>query len=271
MAGAPSSIQRFRIEGVLGEGGMGTVYRAYDPELERAVAIKVLAAPSARLEVLDEHRTVDLRDDRPHDLLAEARVMAAISHPNVLPVFEVGRFGDKVFLVMELIDGIDLRRWIGTHTVAEIMPVLVAAARGLAAAHARGVVHGDFKPDNVLIGRDGRVCVADFGVSSFVNGPRASLVRVDDARGTPAYLAPEVWRGDPITPAADIYAFATTAAEALLGARHDSPEEVARALDQRGIPAYVRDTIVRGLAREPSARPRTSSPRSPHRRSACAG
>jgi serine/threonine protein kinase/tetratricopeptide (TPR) repeat protein len=252
------NIQRFRIDGVLGEGGMGTVYRAYDPELERAVAIKVLNAPSTRIEMLDERRTVDLREDRPrtHDeLLAEARVMAAISHPNVLPVFEVGRLGDKVFLVMELIEGIDLRQWLGNHTVSEIVEVLVAAARGLTAAHTRGIVHGDFKPDNVLIG-EGRVCVADFGVSSFVKGSRASLMRIDDARGTPAYLAPEVWRGDPITSTTDVYAFATTAAEALLG---ELPSEdltkLATALDKRGVPPYVRAAIVRGLARDPSARP----------------
>lgn len=256
-------IQRFRVDGVLGEGGMGTVYRAYDPELERAVAIKVLHAESTRIEMLDERRTVDLREDRPrtHDeLLAEARVMAAISHPNVLPVFEVGRIGDKVFLVMELIEGIDLRHWLGTHTVAEIVEVLVAAARGLTAAHTRGIVHGDFKPENILIG-DGRVCVADFGVSSFVKGARASLVRIDDARGTPAYLAPEVWRGDPVTSAADVYAFATTAAEALLGERPAAPETAAelatlgRALARRGVPPHVCTAIVRGLSRDPGARP----------------
>jgi hypothetical protein len=261
-----NAIQRFRVDGLLGEGGMGVVYRAYDPELQRPVAIKLVAAPEARLESLDEHRTVDLHDPQPRsgdELLAEARVMAAISHPNVLPIFEIGRLGDKLFLVMELVDGVDLRRWLARapHAVPDIIAVLIGGARGLAAAHARGIVHGDFKPDNLLIASDGRVLVGDFGVSSFVAGPRASMVRVDDARGTPAYMAPEIWHGERPSPAADVYAFAMTAAEALLGKRPSPPQTAAEAdaldreLAARDVPANVRDTVVRGLDPEPRARP----------------
>ena len=260
------SIQRFRIDGVLGQGGMGTVYRAWDPDLERAVAIKVLASDVGNLAILDESRTVDLRDPRSRDakdVLAEARAMAAISHSNVLPIYEVGRIGDRVFLVMELVDGNDLRQWLAAapRSTSDVLAVLEDGARGLAAAHERGVVHGDFKPDNLLVKSDGRAVVADFGVSSFVVPRQDALVRTDGHRGTPAYLAPEVWRGTPPNLRSDVFSFAMTATEALLGERPstpDGPDELAaisRALGERGVSAPIRSAIVRGLDPDPAARP----------------
>jgi hypothetical protein len=126
-----ATIQRFRIDGVLGEGGMGTVYRAWDPELARPVALKVLASRPSQLELPERH-TIDLRAPAPaattgDQLLAEARLMAQISHPNVLPIYEVGRDGDVVFLVMELVEGDDLRRWMAAvpRTPAAILDAFV--------------------------------------------------------------------------------------------------------------------------------------------------
>lgn len=253
------TIQRFRIDGVLGQGGMGTVYRAWDPELERAVAIKLLHGGADLIDGLDDRRTLDLRGTNGPGLLGEARAMAAISHPNVLPIFEVGRVGTRVFLVMELIEGVDLARWLAAEprALAEILEVLVAAARGLAAAHARGVVHGDFKPDNILLGA-GRVLVADFGVSSFTTS-RKSWLRIDGPRGTPEYTAPEVWNGAAPTPAADVFGFAATAVEALLGGEPppatDDPAALVNLLAARGLAAPACAIIARGLASDPAARP----------------
>src|SRR5262249_15191000 len=142
--------------------------------------------------VLSANATIDLRA-RPSihdDVLAEARMMARLSHPNVLPIYEVGLDGDQVFLVMEYIEGEELRAWLErTHTRAEVLDVLAQAARGLAAAHGRGMIHRDFKPDNVLIGTDGRARVCDFGLAKLV---ATSFVRGDDTRGTPRYMAPEL-------------------------------------------------------------------------------
>src|SRR5438067_3530006 len=193
---------------------MGVVYRGRDPELDRDVAIKVLA--SAPAVTVEPDTTIDLREapQAPDAALDEARVMARVSHPNVLPIFEVGRDGDRVFLVTELVDGSSLRAYFAApRPIAELARVLALAAHGLAAAHARGVVHRDFKPDNVLVGRDGRVCVCDFGLANLVQ-PRLAMKRVGEAVGTPRYMAPELWKAVPATPASDVFALCRTIADA---------------------------------------------------------
>ena len=154
-------IGRYVVIDRVGAGGMGTVYAAYDTQLARRVAIKVLRAEAAMV-------------DAQARLLREAQAMARLTHPNVLAVHDVGTFGNGVFIAMEFIDGQNLRAWLREgHPWREALAALKEAGRGLAAAHAAGIVHRDFKPENVLIGRDGRVVVADFGIARAL-GPSAS-------------------------------------------------------------------------------------------------
>jgi tetratricopeptide (TPR) repeat protein len=244
-----SSIGRFQVERVLGTGGMGVVLRAFDPQLQRAVAIKVL---NDRAPVVDEGTTLDLRAERgPHELLAEARVLAQIADPNVLAVHEIGTDGGRTFLVMELVDGVDLRSWLDARkrTLAELRPVFVQAGRGLAAAHRRGVIHRDFKPENVLVSPDGNVRVADFGIAALQQP--TGLVRLGTAgAGTPRYMAPELWHDAPATTASDTYAFATTLAEAILGGLPDDRDARLRV----AVDARLRTAITRALDPDPAKR-----------------
>jgi tetratricopeptide (TPR) repeat protein/predicted Ser/Thr protein kinase len=148
-----TTIGRYVVVGHLGAGGMGSVYAAFDAQLERRVAIKVLR-PDAR------------GGDGHARLLREAQAMARLSHPNVVAVHDVGTYGDDVFLAMDYVEGRTLKAWMQeSHTWREGLAVLKAAGKGLAAAHAAGLIHRDFKPENVLIGDDGRVAVADFGIA----------------------------------------------------------------------------------------------------------
>jgi len=197
-------VGRYQIRERIGVGGMGVVLSAYDPELQRPVAVKLmhpfLGDPAARW----------LRVTR------EAQLMARLSHPNVCAVYDVGLFEGQVYLVMELVQGRTLRRWLASaaHTWREIRDVYVAAGRGLAAAHAMGIVHCDFKPDNVLVGDDGRVRVTDFGLARTLEDSQAGA-----CGGTPAYLAPELWGGNASTPSSDQYAFCVALREALAALR----------------------------------------------------
>ncbi|HVI02504.1 MAG TPA: serine/threonine-protein kinase, partial [Enhygromyxa sp.] len=154
-AGDPQRVDRYSVLRRLGRGGMSTVYEAYDPELDRRIALKIVTA-------------WDHGDDHgPARLVREARAMAKISHPNVAPVYDAGVFGDAVFIAMELIDGPTLEAWT-TRTArpwTEIMRMYMLAGRGLAAAHDAGLVHRDFKPDNVMVGLDDRPRVLDFGLA----------------------------------------------------------------------------------------------------------
>jgi eukaryotic-like serine/threonine-protein kinase len=235
---------------------MGSVYRARDPQLERDVAIKVLAAPQAPAELPDDI-TLDLRTSvpgSPDDLLNEARMMARLSHQNVLPVYEVGLADGALFLVMEHIDGTNLGAWLAVpRPLGTIIDVFLQAARGLAAAHAHGIVHRDVKPANILVGRDGRVRVADFGLSRLsAHSLATAMVRIDDGLGTPRYMAPELWRGDTATPKSDVYALCVAMLEAF-GA--GDPTTRAAALRERGVPARLRAAVIAGVAEDPAARP----------------
>ena len=252
-------IQRFEVLGELGSGGMGTVYRARDPQLEREVAIKLLMDPSAAsAATLSPDDTIDLRGAGPSstdDLLREARMMARLSHPNVLPVYEVGLADGAVFVVMEYIAGTDLAEWLAQPRPTEhILAAFAQAARGLAAAHAHGIVHRDFKPANVLLGHDGRVRVADFGLSR-LSGPTTPIVRIDEGAGTPRYMAPELWRGAGATPASDVFALCATIADALGADREAAAEAKDQAWRERRLSPRLRAAIARGLAEDPAARP----------------
>src|SRR5262245_7012456 len=142
---------------------MGVVYVADDPQLSRRVAIKLLRRDRVSSDRADAWR---------RRLLREAQAVAQLSHPNVVAVYDVGFVADDVFVVMEYVDGVTLADWLGAErrSVREILDVFLQAGRGLAAAHAAGLVHRDFKPSNVLVGLDGRVRVADFGVARAADG-----------------------------------------------------------------------------------------------------
>jgi serine/threonine protein kinase len=151
------SLGKYRVTGVLGAGGMGVVFRAVDGDLEREVALKVLSPA--------HHDGGEITRQEGARLLREARAQAQLSHPNVVVIYDVGSEQGEVYLAMELVEGPSLREWLDAcrRGWREVLPVFLAAGAGLAAAHAAGLVHRDFKPANVLLGRDGRPRVSDFG------------------------------------------------------------------------------------------------------------
>lgn len=196
-------IGRYSVVRALGEGGMGIVLLAHDPELDRPIALKLLLS--------DE-------DERAR-LLREARAMARVSHPNVVTVHEVGVHAGRVFIAMEFVAGATLQEWLSSsRSPGEVLAILSAAGRGLAAAHQAGVVHGDFKPENVLVGGDGRVRVSDFGLAVPAE-PDGDALANAFLIGTPLYMAPEQHRGERASVRSDQYAFATTLFLALTGRR----------------------------------------------------
>ena len=221
-----SLINRYVVLERLGAGGMSIVYAAYDPELRRRVALKLLL--------------VDVGADQAR-LLREARAIARLSHPNVVTVFDVGTFEGRVYVTMEYIDGQTLRGWWTEtpRTWPEILAVFMDAARGLSAAHAAGLIHRDFKPENVLIGKDGRVRVLDFGLARRAGGdletsiarsydsvviPGTDVFRMQISRdgalvGTPAYMAPEQLADGTIDHRADQFSFCVALFEGLFGRR----------------------------------------------------
>jgi tetratricopeptide (TPR) repeat protein/predicted Ser/Thr protein kinase len=257
----------FRIEDTLGAGGMGVVYLARDVELDRQVAIKVRSGAAHEGDIAR--------------MLREAKVMAQLSHPNVVTVYEVGTHGGQLFIAMEYVDAGSLRAWLKGQPRGwrEIVDLFMQAGRGLAAAHALGLVHRDFKPDNVLVDRTGRARVADFGVARLAESaaPAADLrsletsslgerlTRTGATVGTPAYMAPEQFIGGEIGPAADQFAFCVSLHEALWGQRPYSGRDVneliaAVALERvvtpksGDVPTWVRRVVLRGLRAAPEDR-----------------
>ena len=206
--------ERYKITSLLGRGGMGTVYLARDSKLDRNVAIKVHRAGAST--------------DR---LQREAIAMAQLAHPNVVNVFEVGSVDTWMYVVMEYVRGATLREWIATapRRWQDVIALLLDAGTGLAAAHTAGLVHRDFKPDNVLVGSDGRPRVSDFGLARAdhtAGEPVASSTSLDTpltlegtVLGTPAYMPPEQLAGDPVDARGDQFALAVVAWECLYGRR----------------------------------------------------
>ena len=245
------------LERVLGSGGMGTVFLARDVSLDRPVALKVL------------HPALAARGDQRERFLREARTGARLSHPHVVPIFTVDEVGSFVFFVMGLVDGESLGarlRREGPITSTETERILREVGWGLGYAHAMGIVHRDVTLDNILIERTtGRVLLADFGIAAEVDRPDQGPLL-----GTPAYLAPELIRGDSASPASDIYALGITAWTMLAGRLPFDGAEAADILLQHVTtalpslaeaapatsPRVVR-AVERCLAKEPAARPVT--------------
>lgn len=199
--GPTLDIGRYRIEARLGAGGMGEVYLGYDAALERKVAVK-----RVRGDRSDAKST-----ERLHD---EARALARLSHTNVVHVYEVGEHEGQTFLAMEYVEGTTLAVWLKEpRSWQVILDVFLAAGRGLAAAHSAGVIHRDFKPDNVLISTDGRVCVADFGLA--LAGERGSGVAEREVAGTVRYMSLEQLRGENVDARSDQFSFCIALYEAL--------------------------------------------------------
>lgn len=242
---------RYRIDRVLGAGGMGVVYEAFDHELERRVAVKVVRP-----------RTPDASA---HErLLREARIMAKLEDSGVIRVYDVASVEDRVLVVMELVDGTTLRAFQAQKPLEEVLAAYRVAGRALAAAHERGLVHRDFKPDNVLVSEDGAVKVTDFGLATVGRDDEGGETR-GVAMGTLPYMPPEQHRGEPVDARADQFAFAAALHEAIYGARpftgNDSKALVASIAEgppaperSEGVPSWIAPVLRRALAFEPRDR-----------------
>ncbi|HEY5920977.1 MAG TPA: serine/threonine-protein kinase [Kofleriaceae bacterium] len=251
------TIDRYVIGDLLGAGAMGRVYSAWEPELDRRVAIKVLHDQGGR-----------------ERLIKEAQAMARLNHPNVVTVHEVGTADAGVFVAMELVDGETLRAWAEKpREWREVVRKLVGVARGLAAAHAAGVIHRDVKPENVIVGADDRTRLGDFGLArsgtavagtpapaSFALGTVSGGTAV---AGTPAYMAPELLRGGAATAASDQFSLGMMAYELLAGKRPFAGAtwgELVRSIEQHDVrripdvPGWLDEVVQRCIALDPAKR-----------------
>jgi tetratricopeptide (TPR) repeat protein len=273
-----ATIGRYTILSLIGSGGMGEVYAAYDPELDRKVALKLIGALGAQ-------------DERSHArLLREAKSTAKLSHANVVVVHDAGTYLERVFVAMEFVDGLTIKDWLAAarRSRAEILAVYVAAARGLAAAHAAGLVHRDFKPHNVMVGKDGEVRVMDFGLArEIATGPQGdadadapsaprSLAGTDLAGGltltgeligTPLYMAPEQFQGQRTDARTDQFSFCVALYQSLygeppFGKRSTLDELIPEVLAghvrpppaKHDVPTWLRRVLLRGLSVDPAMR-----------------
>ena len=229
--GPNTEIGPYRIDHLLGAGEMGEVYKAHDPRLGRDVALKILP------DRIANNPDMVARFER------EVRAVAALSHPNVLGIYDVGRSADYIYAVMELVPGVTLREKLAGPPLshAAVQAIALQIARGLAAAHARQIVHRDLKPDNVLVRDDGHVKILDFGIAKIdpagLGGDHPTLYNTMPGvvMGTLAYMAPEQVRGLPVDARADIFSFGAILFEMLAGqppfARRSSAETIAALVD----------------------------------------
>ena len=274
------TIGRYEVIEVLARGGMGVVYKAHDPELDRHIALKLL-----RSTIVGEAKRVEQRER----MLREAQALAQLAHPNVITVFDAGIVDGDVFIAMELVEGATLSAWLDRSGLsrAQIVTVLVSAGEGLAAAHEAGLVHRDIKPSNIIVGDDGRVRVIDFGLarasasdeldiaiedsdtslsSSSERWLTTTLTRAGTVMGTPRYMAPEQHLGGTVDHLCDQYSYAATVHRAVYGVSpiergsYKQLRNAAIAGDLDDPPSGVRvgrhlaATISRGLSRQPGDR-----------------
>ncbi len=276
-------IGRFTVLHEIAAGGMGVVYAARDDQLDRNVAIKLLHAR-------------DGGDREAHGrMMREARAMARLSHPNVVQVHDVGRVDDDVFVAMEYVQGSDLRKWLkaAPRSWREVLDIFRQAGQGLSAAHDAGIVHRDFKPDNVVVTTDRRVKVLDFGLARWHETAAEAQAELEDApapapaleerrateheedrdltktgyvMGTPAYMSPEQHRGFPADARSDQFSFCVALYEALHG-RRPFPgrtfHKVAKSIlesdplpppPESRVPKWLHRVVMRGLSRDPADR-----------------
>ncbi len=230
--GVGDTVEHFRVLRVLGQGGMGRVLLARDTRLGRLVALKIIRPDRA-----DPERLLALLD--------EARLTARLAHPHIVAIHHIGRWGPTPYLALEYVEGVTLRQRAreGPLGEREVVRIGAAMASALAAAHAQGIMHRDLKPENVMVPRDGRLRVLDFGIAAVLEtqagGPRST--RGGEIVGTPGYMAPEQWTADPATPAVDLWALGVVLYELLAGHR---PFDGPRA-DRRALPDRVRDAGLR--------------------------
>jgi len=278
------ALGRYEVLEELGVGGMGVVYAAYDPKLGRKVAIKLLHPQASGITSASEGRA---------RLLREAHAMAKLAHPNVIAVHDVGTEGDRVFIVMEHVEGSTLATWLSERARPwrEVLSMFVQAGRGLAAAHAAGILHRDFKPENVLVGKDERSRVMDFGLARSAQSPNGSedaapgaltfaasggpphavvlgtaLTEPGKLLGTPRYMAPEQLIGQPASEKTDQFGFCVALYQGLYGElpfHGDTIDALLNEIKQgkvksppksSAIPAPVRQMVIRGLNFNPADR-----------------
>ncbi|QSQ26001.1 serine/threonine protein kinase [Pyxidicoccus parkwayensis] len=267
---------RYTVLGMLGHGGMGLVVSAYDVRLNRRVALKLLR-PVWSLDSQDESQV---------RLLREAQAMARLNHPNVVHVYDSGRLeDDSVFIAMEFVEGQTLGQWLRQQQRPwrEVLRAFLDAGRGLVAAHAAGLVHRDFKPENVLVGEDGRIRVTDFGLAQAAHGagmeepkpdaqaplPRTwmePLTESGKVLGTPRFMAPEQLQGNAVDARSDVYGFCVALYEALYGVRPFPGDTFGALLEARleervippppdsEVPVWVARAVLRGLKANPLLR-----------------
>ncbi len=251
-----TAIDRYLVLSRLGSGGMGIVYAAYDGDLNRKVALKML------------HTRGDPDGTFAEALRREAQALARVSHPNVVAVFDVGTFSGEIYLVMELVDGVTLREWFDHEPRhwRQVVRCLAGAGRGLSAVHQRGLAHQDFKPANVLVDGNGEARVSDFGLAR-VEGTRSDaksqpLPGPTLLGGTPGYMAPEQWAGKAADARADQFAFCVVLYEGLYRelpfgreSLHGRPAlEMAATPTATAVPVWIRRVILRGLSLRPEDR-----------------
>jgi tetratricopeptide (TPR) repeat protein len=266
-----AAIGRYVVLSLVGRGGMGSVYAAYDPELDRKVALKLL------------HEGTEDRASASARLLREAKAIARLSHPNVVVVHDAGALDAGVFLAMEFVEGVTLAEWLKAEQRPwrTVLERFLDAGRALAAAHAAGLIHRDFKPQNVMVGADGKVRVMDFGLAALsspgAEAPAnataapaeagdvtrtvagAGLTRTGTLMGTPAYMAPEQFLAQPVDARSDQFSFCVSLYEGLFGERPfrgDSMAALAKAViagevhepaNRTRAPAWLRRALLRGL------------------------
>ena len=273
---APAArIGRFTVLELLGRGGMGVVYACYDDQLDRKIAVKLLI----------DRKSGDSQHGRAR-LLREAQALARLSHPNIVAVHEVGAVDDQVYVAMEFVRGVNLEAWVAEEpSWSEVVAAFIQAGRGLEAAHRAGIVHRDFKPQNVLITRDGLVKVLDFGLARASEDPLQDLLasaddgedesdsvllqpltRTGSILGTPAYMSPEQHRGERVTPASDQFSFCVSLYQSLYrqlpftmtslaALRRDLMKGAVAPVPVRSpVPGRIARLLRRGMATAPEAR-----------------